>query len=191
MYYCYSECTKNQRIKIMKTIYIFATAILLFSGCGPVTIKNPPFEKQASTDSVNQSQILNDTLLTDSIQNIQAFGDLYFGMKKNEVEQKNEETQLLGKFNYNFSYEFNGDSALYKVIIQSDGKKVIEYDTSLKNSYINFLNIVETRYGKPFKHSGYPSVFDVQQVKKYKIDEWETDNKQIQISLRENAMNSF
>jgi hypothetical protein len=120
-----------------------------------------------------------------------AYGNLYFGMKKNEVESKNEPRQQLGKYKYNFDYSFNGDSGLYRVIIKSDGIKVITYDTELSAIYRNLAQIVETRYGKPAEHLRFPSVFDVQNSHKYKLDEWGNGAKQIQISLIENNLNSY
>lgn len=164
-------------------------AIILLAGCGPVTVNKP--EKQALVwDSAQQ--VKHDSVVAsvpDS--SLLAYGNLYFRMKKSEVESINEPRQKLGKYEYKFGYGFNGDSALFKVIIKSDGVKVISYDTELSAMYRNLVQIIETRYGSPKTHLKFPSVFDVQQSRKYKLDEWDTGAKQIQIFLIENNLNSY
>lgn len=174
----------------MRSILFFLVPVFIFlTACGPVTINKP--EKSAelkdSVSPVKAAAIVQSA--PDS--SLLAYGNLYFGMKKPEVAQKNENRQQLGKYEYNFGYDFNGDSVLYRVKIFSDGVKVIGYDTTLKILYRNLVQIVETRYGKPGKHNGFPSVFDVQNSGKYTTDNWELGNKQIDISLRENALNSY
>jgi hypothetical protein len=166
--------------------------IYVFEGCGPITINKPNAEKPVAIDSVNMQSNSSDSVSTaDTLKYMQAYGDLYFGMKRAAVEQKNKEIQKLGKYEYNFSYCFNGDSMLYKVIIKSDGIKVINYDSDLKNLYRNLYQIIETRYGEPAKRNEYPSIFDVQQTKKYTLDRWQTGSKQINLALNENAMNNY
>lgn len=174
----------------MRNILFFILPGLIFlAACGSVTINKP--EKSAELkDSVSpvKAEVVVQSAPDSSLL---AYGNLYFGMKRTEVVQKNENRQQLGKYEYNFGYDFNGDSVLYRVKIASDGIKVISYDTTLKAMYRNLLQIVETRYGKPGKHNEFPSVFDVQNQGKYTTDNWELGNKQIDISLRENALNSY
>jgi hypothetical protein len=57
--------------------------------------------------------------------------------------------------------------------------------------YRNMAQIIETKYGSPGVNSKFPSVFDVQQSRKYKVDEWDAGAKQIQIFLVENNLNSY
>ncbi len=175
----------------MKTTVIFLLVFFVVAGCGPVTINKPvPGKQSVAPDSVQQLKTaLKATAIPDS--SLFAFGNLYFGMKRNEVIKKNENRQHLGKYDYNFRYAFNGDSSMYQVVIYSDGVQVLGYDTSLKALYRNLAQIVETRYGTPVKHNSFPSVFDVQNAGKYLLDQWMKGNKQIDISLHENAMNSY
>jgi len=172
---------------------IFFVFISIISGCGPVTIKPAEPGKQLKSDSVQADSLQAGTAATDTISKskIHAFGDLYFGMKKAEVERLNEPRQQLGKNEYSFDYLFDGDSMLYKVNIRSAGVKVIGYDSSLKAYYNNLYNILQTRYGEPETHTGFPSVFDVQNAGKYKIDFWEEEGKIVEILLRMNALNSY
>lgn len=173
------------------TLFSIIVVFILLAGCGPGTVNKPENLKQAVVeDSVKQ---VNPEVIAASApdSSLQAYGNLYFGMKKAEVADKNETRQQLGKYEYNFGYSFNGDSALYRVIIKSDGIKVITYDTELLAVYRNLAQIVETRYGKPAVHLKFPSVFDVQDRRKYKLDEWAAGAKQIQISLVENNLNSY
>lgn len=176
----------------MKSIlFSIIVVFILLAGCGPVAVNKPENLKQAVVeDSARQ---VNPDVIAASVpdSSLQAYGNLYFGMKKAEVADKNETRQQLGKYKYNFAYSFNGDSALYRVIIKSDGVKVVTYDTELLAVYRNLAQIVETRYGKPAEHLKFPSVFDVQNSHKYKVDAWDTGAKQIQISLVENNLNSY
>lgn len=174
----------------MKGIHFnILAAFVLLAGCGPVTVNKP--EKQVlvkdSAQQVKPDSVI--ALVPDS--SLLAYGNLYFGMKKSEVESKNEPRQKLGKYEYNFGYGFNGDSALFKVIIKSADVKVISYDTELSAMYRNMAQIIETKYGSPDVHLKFPSVFDVQQSGKYKLDEWDAGAKQIQIFLVENNLNSY
>lgn len=134
----------------MKSIlFSIIVTFILLAGCGPVAVNKPENLKQAVVeDSARQ---VNPDAVVASVpdSSLQAYGNLYFGMKKAEVESKNEKRQQLGKYEYNFGYSFNGDSALYRVIIKSDGIKVVTYDTELLAVYRNLAQIVETRYGKP------------------------------------------
>ena len=173
------------------TLFSIIVTFILLAGCGPGTVNKPENLKQAVVaDSARQ---VNPDVIAASVPDgsLLAFGNLYFGMKKAEVESKDEPRQKLGKYDYNFDYSFNGDSVLYRVIIKSDGIKVITYDTELLAVYRNLAQIVETRYGKPAEHLKFPSVFDVQNSHKYKLDAWDTGAKQIQISLVENNLNSY
>jgi len=171
------------------TFFVVVSGLFLMAACGPVTISKP--EKQATVaDSVQQPASIP-IVQTAPDSTMLAYGNLYFGMKKADVERKNETRQKLGKYEYNFDYSFNGDSALYRVIIKSDGEKVISFDTRLLSNYRNLAQIVETRYGKPAKHNGFPSVFDVQNSGKYVLDSWMVGQKKIDVLLRENALNSY
>ena len=100
------------------------------------------------------------------------FGDLRFGMSKEEVTQNNEKRQKLGKYSYTFSYTFTPDDQLYKLRISSDGVKTIQYDSELKANYQNLLSIIKTKYGEPETKRDFPSIFDVQDVKKYRMNTW-------------------
>ncbi len=119
------------------------------------------------------------------------FGDLRFGMSKDEVNQKNERRQNLGKFPYNFSYAFTPDDQLYRLKISSDGIKTIRFDSDLKANYQNLFKIISTKYGEPESRHEFPSIFDVQDVKKFSMNNWTEGTKEIRISLLENEMNSY
>jgi hypothetical protein len=176
----------------MKSIlFAFLAVFLLFTGCGPVKVNKPEPAKQTEKSDSVQIVKTDSTEITAPDSSLLAYGNLFFGMKKAEVERKNESRQQLGKYEYNFNYSFNGDSGLYRVIIKSDGVKVVTYDTELSAMYRNLAKIVETRYGEPEVHLGFPSVFDVQNSHKYKLDEWNNGAKQIQISMVENNLNSY
>ena len=176
----------------MKSIlFSIIVVFILLAGCGPVAVNKPENLKQAVVEDSTRQVKPDAVVVSIPDSSMLAYGNLYFGMKKAEVESKNELRQKLGKYNYNFDYSFNGDNALYRVIIKSDGVKVVTYDTELSAVYRNLAQIVETRYGKPAVHQKFPSVFDVQNSHKYKLDEWENGVKQIQISLVENNLNSY
>lgn len=172
-------------------LFSIIVATFLMAGCGPVAVNKPENLKQAVVQDTARQVKPDAVVASVPDSSLLAYGNLYFGMKKPEVESKNEPRQQLGKFKYNFDYSFNGDNALYRVIIKSDGVKVITYDTELSAVYRNLAQIVETRYGKPAVHQRFPSVFDVQDRRKYQLDEWDAGAKQIQISLVENNLNSY
>ena len=172
-----------------RLLLIILPGLIFLTACGPVTINKPTKAAELKDSASPAKTELNAKSASDS--SLLAYGDLYFGMEKSEVAKKNENRQQLGKYEYNFSYDFNGDGVLFRVKIFSDGVKVIDYDTTLKNLYRNLVQIVEARYRKTGNHNGFPSVFDVQGLGKYTTDNWEFGNKQIDISLRENALNSY
>lgn len=170
-------------------IFIIVAVLFLFAACGPVSVNKPD---KLTTIADSASQVKAETVVQPAPDSTMlAYGSLYFGMKKAEVERKNEPRQKLGKYEYGFDYSFNGDSALYRVTIKSNGVKVIGYDTDLIAYYRNLAQIVETRYGKPAEHSGLPSVFDVQNSGRFLIDRWSQGSKQIDIVFKENALNSY
>lgn len=188
---------KQNRMKKSWIMYLLAATLFYQCGTGgkanknlgeenPVPLKTP--EQQAAEEKIRQDSIENAALL--EMQKT-AFGDLKFGMSKNEVESLNAKRQLLGKYNYNFSYSFDGENNLYKVKLSSDGIKTIEFDSALKNNYNNLLQIVKTKYGDATKNNGYPSVFDVQNSKKYMLNSWELGTKQISIGLQQNSLNNY
>jgi hypothetical protein len=80
---------------------------------------------------------------------------------------------------------------LYKVKLNSDGVKAINFDSGLKSNYNNLFQIIKTKYGDPATSKGFPSIFDVQNSKKYQMNIWELGTKQIILGLQENNMNSF
>lgn len=192
---------KTANKSMMKKSVIFMIFfIFLFSQCGLVKNKKPKEEVIPVPEVIKTpEQILaEEKLRLDSIENAAfeqaqkiAFGDLQFGMEKNEVETKNEKRQLLGKYNYNFSYAFNNEDQLFKVKIKSDGIKAIQFDTNLKSNFQNLSEILKTKLGEPEKTRNYPSVFDVQNSKKMQMSHWEMGTKQINLGLQENGMNSF
>ena len=140
-------------------------------------------EEQARQDSIKNAEYLQ--------MQQTPFGDLRFGMSKEEVTQNNEKRQKLGKYFYNFSYGFTPDDQLYKLKISSDGVKTIRYDSDLKANYQNLFSIIKTKYGEPETKHEFPSIFDVQDVKKYSMNKWTEGTKQIQLSLLENEINSY
>lgn len=134
----------------------------------------------------------------DSIENAEfekmqktAFGDVMFGMIKDSVFNLNEERQHLGKYDYNFSYSFNNEDKLYKLKLTSGAVRAIQFDSDLNNRYQNLFRIIQTKYGEPLSQKEYPSIFDVQNNKKYQISKWEKGTKQISVGVQETGKNSY
>lgn len=135
----------------MKPHLLFLFFILIFAQCNFPQKKenNSPSNNQQQTEKTPEEIQAEEKTRQDSIENaafelIQktAFNNLMFGMGKDTVKQLNETRQMLDKYNYNFSYSFNGEEKLYKVRIYSDGVKVIKFDSDLKNSYRNLAQII-------------------------------------------------
>lgn len=145
-------------------------------------------EKEGSEQKPRQDSIVNSKF--EKMQ-MTAFGDLVFGMNKNQVEQNNENRQKLGKYLYNFTYSFDESDRLYEVILSSDPDKAINFDGQLKSKLNNLSSVVKTKYGQPARDLQYPSIFDVQETGNYFISEWDFEGKQIQLGLKENALNSY
>jgi hypothetical protein len=114
-----------------------------------------------------------------------------FGMDKNSTEQNNKNRQVLGKYQYNFSYSFNQKGELYAIHLTSDAEKAITFDTALKAKYDNLNKIIHTKYGEPINKRGYPSIFDVQNAKTLWLNSWEEGAKQIRLGLVETDLNKY
>jgi hypothetical protein len=183
-----------------RSLFLISFFALLFSQCGLVNNKKQKEDKTAQHAVVKTQEelIAEEKLRLDSIENAAyglmqktAFGDLMFGMNKDQVELTNEKRQLLGKYNYNVGNLFNGDSELYSVIISSDGVRAVGFDTDLRSRYSNLYKIVKTKYGESNSKRNFPSIFDVQKTGRYWIDKWELGTKQIQLGIKENNLNSY
>ena len=120
-----------------------------------------------------------------------AFGNLMFGMIKDSVLNLNEERQHFGKYDYNFSYSFNNENQLYKLQLTSDAARAIQFESDLNNRYQNLFKIIQTKYGEPSVQKEFPSIFDVQNNKRYQISSWEKGTKQISLGVQENGKNSY
>lgn len=173
--------------------------VLLLASCNPF-VKKPKEEVPTDTVHVKTADELlaEEKARQDSIEQARyeqmqqtPFGDLRFGMNSEATVAANEKRQKLGKYFYNFSYSFTPDDQLYKVRMVSDGIKAIRYDTDLKFNYLNLLKIISNKYGEPATRHEYPSIFEVQDVKKYSMNTWNEGRKQIQLSLVENGINSY
>lgn len=173
--------------------------VLLLASCNPF-VKKP--KEAAPTDTVHvktaDELLAEEKARQDSIEQARyeqmqqtPFGDLRFGMNKEATVSANEKRQKLGKYSYNISYSFTPDDQLYKVRMVSDEVKAIRYDPDLKANYQNLLKIISNKYGEPATRNEYPSIFDVQDVKKYSMNTWNEGRKQIQLSLVENNINSY
>jgi len=174
--------------------------ILIFTQCNFLQKKenNPKTSEQLPKEKTPDEILAEEKARQDSIDNaafelIQktAFNNLMFGMEKDTVEQLNETRQMLGKYYYNFNYSFDSENKLFKVRISSDGVKAIKFDTDLKSRYQYLVLIIQTKYGEPVTSRDYPSIFDVQNSKKYLMNQWEIGIKQINLALQENEMNSY
>ena len=140
-------------------------------------------EKKAREDSIKNAEF--------ELMQKTAFGKLTFGMDKTDAETSTENTQLLGKHNYKVQNSFNANSELYEVALISENEKAVHFDDLLKSKYTNLYKIIETKYGKPMKKGVYPSIFEVQESGSYIIDKWELGDKQIQLGVKENSLNSY
>jgi len=184
----------------MRPYSILLILILLFTQCNFLKKKeNKEIVKEQQPKEKTREEIFaEEKAKQDSLDNAifellqkTPFGNLAFGMCKEEVDKSNEKRQLLGKYNYNFGYSFNQENQLYKVKIKSDGVKAIHFDTNLKYNYQNLYQIIKTKYGESATNRIFPSIFDVQNSKTLQMNRWETGTKQINIGLQENGMNSF
>lgn len=174
--------------------------VVLFTQCGLISnkkqkqeVKNEPEVVKTQEEILAEEKMRQDSIENAALELIQkkAFGDLIFGMEKELVEKTNEKRQLLGKYNYNFSYSFNENDELYKLKISSDGVKAIQFESDLKSRYQNLYQIIKTKYGEPLSNRKFPSIFDVQNSKKYQLNNWEAGTKQINLGLQENGTNSY
>ncbi len=178
--------------------------LILFSGCGFIK------KKLAGDDNIKQDTLASEQLLAiktahqDSIKKAEfdkvqktAFGEIQFGMDKNELSQAKENmgglesSKTIGKYTYYFNYAFNGAGQMYQMGINSGNEKTIKFDTTLKYKYQNLYEVIKTRYGAPQTHREYPSVFDVKRTGTYWIDTWEVGSKRIKIGLKEKSMNDY
>lgn len=177
-----------------KPISILLFIIFVVSACDFVNNA-----KSKLLNSTSQKPLAKSTLVEASADTIQvstpprkkAFGNLYFGMPENEVKEKNEQRQKLGKYTYNFSYRFNGDNQLYAVTLLSNPVNTLHYDMELKNNYNNLSRILNEKFGKASFNTGYPSLFDVQNTRALVAQKWNDNDRQIQLGIRENKRDSY
>ncbi|WP_346858569.1 hypothetical protein [uncultured Draconibacterium sp.] len=178
----------------MKTSAVLLLVALLFTYCNfsdktrenAVQERTPEElwkEEKAKQDSI-------DNLVYDKMQKT-AFGDFVFGMNKTQVAELNIESEKLGKYNYSLSPRFTNQDELYQLTLTSSGVKAIKFESDLSGNYTNLFKIIEIRYGAPLMQKKFPSVFDVQESKKYVMSKWEQGTKIIAISLVENNLNSY
>lgn len=183
----------------MKPIFLPVLVFVVFAyGC--TNLFNKKAEEKTSGEKVISPEELaaiekarQDSLKQAEFEKMQktAFGELMFGMEKDSVLKKGSKRQQLGKFSYNFNYSFNNENRFFKLRLVSDGVRALEFDTQLKNRYDNLFKIIHTRYGEPVNKNSYPSVFDVQEHKKYQISKWVQGTKEISMGLQQNGMNSY
>jgi hypothetical protein len=153
-------------------------------------------EKPAPPETINLNPPVPDSVTLDTASEIspkyteQAFDRLYFGMSKTEVNKLNSNPQRLGKYNYHFSYQFNGCGELYALTIISGSVKTIVYE-NVSGSYNNLYNIISMKYGKPTGPKSIPSVFDVMNAGTYWINKWNPDNKTIRLGIRHKSQDSY
>lgn len=184
----------------MKAYVYFLLAVLIsLSGCQNL-FKKKPVEEEIISEKVKSPEELlaEEQARQDSIKNMEfermqktAFGNIRFGMSEDSVIVLNEKRQQLGKYNYNFSYMYNNEGQLYKLKLASDAVRAIQFDSDLNQRYQNLFKIIQTKYGEPLLRKEYPSIFDVQNQKKYPVSKWEEGRKQINIGLQEKGKNSY
>lgn len=178
----------------MKTSAVLLLVALLFTHCtlsdkkkeNAVQEKTP--EELWEAEKAKQDSI--DNLVYDKMQKT-AFGDFVFGMNKTEVAELNIDKEKLGKYDYFLSPRFTDADELYQLTLTSSGVKALKFDAELSGRYTNLFKIIETRYGAPVLQKKFPSVFDVQESKKYVMSKWEQGTKIISISLVENNLNNY
>lgn len=185
---------------MQKFAVFFLLSFFFLSGCGMLDNENQSkkvtpaeqlenrLEADSLTDEPSEDFVEIDTFA--QAQKV-AFGALGFGMGKEQVDTLNPRKQILGKYNYNFTYSFNADNQLYQVRLKSNGINTLYYDDNLKFNYQNLYKILKIKFGEPIFNRGYPSVFDVMNSKKLTLARWEIGIKQINLGLQENGMNSF
>lgn len=183
-----------------KPYFLLILFLILFSQCGQNQQKSQDQFIEMQTE-IQNNNLQTDTILKNNIDsfannqtaqnNIRAFGNLYFGMLKDEVEANNEQRQLLGKYKYNFNYKYNYRNELYSILIISDSEKVLNYDSGLKDKYVNLSKIITTKYGDPKINLPYPSVFNVQNSKFFTTKKWDDESKQIHLGIKENSLDSY
>jgi len=179
---------------MMKTSVVLLLSVLLFSQC-TYFVKKEVAKTQEKTpeelwaeEKAKQDSI--DNLVFEKMQKT-AFGNFMFGMNKKEVSELNVENEKLGKYNYTLAPHFTETNELYKLTLKSSGVKALNFETDLLSRYTSLFNIIETRYGTPVNQKKFPSIFDVQESKKYLMSKWEKGTKNITISLVENNLNSY
>jgi len=183
----------------MKRIILTLLTVFLLIQCNFIKNKKSETPEEPEQKVKTQEEIAADEKArADSIKNAEyemmqktAFGDLRFGMQKNEAESINSKKQQLGKYNYNFQNLYNGDNELYAVMMNSDGEKAISFDDALKNKYNNLYKIIETKYGSSTARREFPSIFEVQESKSYWVNKWDLGNKQIVLGIKENSLNNY
>ncbi|WP_346855103.1 hypothetical protein [uncultured Draconibacterium sp.] len=178
----------------MKTSAILLLVALLFTHCNFSDKKNENKEVEKTPEELWEEEKAKqdsiDNLVYDKMQKT-AFSDFMFGMNKAEVAELNVEKEKLGKYDYSLSTRFTDKDELYQLTLTSSGIKAIKFDTDLSARYSNLFKIIETRYGTPLMQKKFPSVFDVQESKKYVMSKWEQGTKIIAISLVENNPNNY
>lgn len=179
---------------MMKIRAVLFLSVLLFSQC-TLFVKKEKYKTPAKTpeelwaeEKAKQDSI--DNLVFERMEKT-AFGDFMFGMNKTEVSELNVKNEKLGKHNYSILPRFDETNELYKLTLKSSGVKALNFETDLLSRYTNLFKIIETRYGIPVTQYKFPSIFDVQESKKFLVSKWEQGTKTITISLVENNLNSY
>ncbi len=168
---------------------IFLIVVLLFSCTSNEQKKKSKLATSLANIDVKKNS--HDDYIDENLPENKAFGDIYFGMTKQEVSENKETHQLLGSYNYNFSYLFNNQSLLYSIIINSTPNKAIRFESTLKGKYYNLSKIISTKYGKAVKKTAYPSIFTVQENKMLWVEKWVVDNKRISLGIKSINLNSY
>jgi hypothetical protein len=112
-------------------------------------------------------------------------------MKINDVKRLNKNPQKLGKFEYNFTYFFNGNRELYGLILFSGPVKTIQYEDGLQGPYSNLFSIISIKHGKPSGPKAIPSIFEVMNAGTYWINKWKKGDKEIKLGIRQRKEDSF
>ena len=177
-----------------RTKLLSIVLFILFVQCNILHKKQKPTDQEKTPQQlIAEEKARQDSIEYAALQEIQkiAFAGLLFGMNEAEVDEANPGKERLGKYNYSFVPQFNGDMELYKLTISSDEVKAIRFDSDLLTNYNNLYKILETRYGKPLLNNQFPSIFEVQNSKKFIMNKWEEGTKNIHISLVDNNLNSY
>jgi hypothetical protein len=192
-----------------KTILTYLAILLLTTSCHQSTVRQ--YREQQRLDSIaeaKQKEIERiEKARQDSIINVEqekVIGDIKFGMKKIEVNQKiskfKSETArpyeivgttfydyYIGEYKYFQILDFYYQTKLYEIFIQGNPINWEKFENEIQKQ-INFISeVIKQKYGPPTFQKILDPIYNLQKGYSYLINRWEIGVKTIEIQVEDNG----